>query len=362
MRAPSTPPLALSTPPLRVVPPPPPRPFPALGGTANHSTGSGCCVSVVSAGRPGTPPLSLSTPPLRVVPPPPPRPFPAPSGTANQSTGSGCCVSVVSVGRPGTPPLPLSTPPLRVAPPPPLSPHLFPPPNGTAEQCTGSGSHASGVSAERPGASPSQALLRGVPPPPPPLCPPPVCAAERGTGLGYRASGVSVDCSGCLGVGQIVTPRPRCDWDAVFAEINQRAADAGLRVREGVVDAYGYALWDCPFCELCVSVANVDDHLGSNKHKRWIEHWSSVFKLREQELQNTLPYGVVVRDDFQYCKLCLCWATAEHLKGMKHQNKLWWNELERKQQPMCARLGVSTPLRVAPTLRGQWGPDGCLYV
>ena len=301
---------------------------------------------------PSTPPLPLSTPPLRVVPPPPPRPFPAPGGTANHSTGSGCCVSVVSAGRPGTPPSPSPLP----------SPHLFPPPDGTAKQCTGSGSHASGVSAERPGASPSQALLRGVPPPPPPLCPPPVCAAERGTGLGYRASGVSVGCSGCLGVGQIVTPRPRCDWDTVFAKINQRAADAGLRVREGVVDDSGYALWDCPFCELCVNVANVEDHLGSNKHKRNIEHWSSVCKLREQELQNTLPYGVVVRDDFQYCKLCLCWATAEHLKGMKHQNKLWWNELERKQQPMCARLGVSTPLRVAPTLRGQWGPDGCLYV
>ena len=298
---------------------------------------------------PSTPPLPLSTPPLRVVPPPPPRPFPALGGTANHSTGSGCCVSVVSAGRPGTPPLPLSTPPLRVAPPPPPSPHLFPPPNGTAEQCTGSGSHASGVSAERPGASPSQALLRGVPPPPPPLCPPPVCAAERGTGLGYRASGVSVGCSGCLGVGQIVTPRPRCDWDAVFAKINQRAADAGLRVREGVVDDSGYALWDCPFCECCVNGAYVEDHLHSRKHTRAIEHWSSVGKLREQERRGTLPYGVVVKDDFRWCELCWCWATDDHLNGVKHHNKLWWIEWERKQQPTCARLRASTQSQMNPS-------------
>ena len=148
-------------------------------------------------------------------------------------------------------------------------------------------------------------------------------------------------------------------WAEYTARWIQHAEADGLRRA-----AVPY-VWYCPHCEKDVDEGQLEAHLLSNKHKRYIS-WSQHHAILKQLAANgELPRWMELRGDgTQWCTLCYCTATETHIASQKHKNKVAWDEMTLHQGPtaqavpaaqdQCALVPVSQPCGAQAVPR-DWG-------
>ena len=96
--------------------------------------------------------------------------------------------------------------------------------------------------------------------------------------------------------------------------------------------------WWCSLCGVEVLDWNLEDHVASQKHKRYQEWEKEAAAKKEAFEAGLFASWMSLRNGEEYCTLCSCPATEGHLISRRHANKQWWHE--RNQE---AAAGSTSP-------------------
>ena len=105
-------------------------------------------------------------------------------------------------------------------------------------------------------------------------------------------------------------------------------------------------VWYCPHCEKNVDEGQLEAHLLSNRHQRYVA-WSQDRAVLEQRAANgELPRWMkLLADRTEWCTLCGCTATETHIASQKHKNQVAWSEMTLAQAPTA---------QASPAAQDQW--------
>ena len=187
-----------------------------------------------------------------------------------------------------------------------------------------------------------------IQPPPPDYPPPPIMSPSELTLRASTSGSSHVVTSHTTSMQNVALSLQRMPylnaWWANYFAHERELAKANEMTRQSI------NTWFCKYCDRDIADGNLQEHLQSNKHKKykWIVEEQMLLKIKH--MRNELPpYMELGVNGFLYCKLCGVTSNESHEASQRHKRKVAWYNSEKVQPQTCFPCLSTTTSVLTPT-------------